>query len=127
MRFFCIVICLLGMTFSAMATVDLEQTMKNMALQYKQTRDIQQSADLVPILDELIILTQQALEAKFADDKATQYTTGLHKVLTELKAAKHAAEQDDLPQAKQHLQQVDVLRKEYHKLRKVSFWQILFG
>ncbi|MDP5141201.1 cytochrome b562 [Rheinheimera baltica] len=127
MRVFSIVICLLGMTFSAMATVDLEQTMKNMALQYKQTRDIQQSADLVPILDELIVLTQQALEAKFADDKAKQYNTGLQKVLTELNAAKHAAEQDDLPQAKQHLQQVDALRKEYHKLRKVSFWQILFG
>lgn len=120
-------LCCLLYSVSAMASVDLEKTMKNMAFQYKQAYDAQSAEQLLPLLDELITLTQQSAGADFSADKAAQFKQGLQQVLAELQLAKQAAEQDDVDQAKLHLQQVDALRKEYHQQRKISIWQLLFG
>ncbi|MEH8018164.1 cytochrome b562 [Rheinheimera muenzenbergensis] len=114
-------------TVAVNAAVDLEQTMKNMGFQFKQAIEMSDSSQLLPVLDELIILTLQAQQGPFADDKAEQFRQGLVKVHTELVAAKAAAQRDDMATAQQHLRQVEALRKEYHKQRKVSFWQLLFG
>jgi soluble cytochrome b562 len=126
------VICLsLGLLCSGMVVaepaIDLEQTMKNMAFQYKQVYQSDSTAQMLPILQTLIGLTEQALEANIAPDKLVQYQQGLHKVLAELKLAQAAALQQDIELARQHLQQVDRLRKDYHKLREVSIWDLLFG
>ena len=126
MRNFYFSLCLIC-TFAASAAVDLEQTMKNMGFQFKQAIEATDSATLLPVLDELIAQTEQAQQATFAADKAEQFREGLAKVLTELGAAKAAAQQDDIASAQQHLRQVDALRKQYHKQRKVSIWQLLFG
>ena len=126
MRNFCLSLCLC-VTFAVSAAVDLEQTMKNMGFQFKQAIEATDSATLLPVLDELIAQTEQAQQATFAADKAEQFREGLAKVLTELSAAKAAAQQDDIASAQQHLRQVDALRKQYHKQRKVSIWQLLFG
>lgn len=126
MRNFCLSLCLC-FAFAASAAVDLEQTMKNMGFQFKQAIEATDSATLLPVLDELIAQTEQAQQATFAADKAEQFREGLAKVLTELGAAKAAAQQDDIASAQQHLRQVDALRKQYHKQRKVSIWQLLFG
>ncbi|QBL08860.1 hypothetical protein E0Z06_04710 [Rheinheimera sp. D18] len=127
MRAFCLCLFFFSASVFADTKIDLEKTMKNMAFHYKQAYDTQQTADLVPILTELITLTQQALIAEFAPDKAEQFKQGLDKVLAELQLAKLAAEQDDLAETKSHLRKVDALRKDYHKLRKVSIWDLLFG
>ncbi|MDP2715372.1 cytochrome b562 [Rheinheimera sp.] len=127
MRVLCFSLCCLFYSVSATASVDLEKTMKNMAFQYKQAYDAQSAEQLLPLLDELITLTQQSAGADFAADKAEQFKQGLQQVLAELQLAKQAAEQDDVAQARLHLQQVDALRKEYHQQRKVSIWRLLFG
>ena len=127
MRILCFSLCWLFYSVSAVASVDLEQTMKNMGFQFKQAIEATDSATLLPVLDELIAQTEQAQQATFAADKAEQFREGLAKVLTELGAAKAAAQQDDIASAQQHLRQVDALRKQYHKQRKVSIWQLLFG
>ncbi|MGP9801585.1 cytochrome b562 [Rheinheimera sp. NSM] len=120
-------LCCLLYSVSVTASVDLEKTMKNMAFQYKLAYDAQSAEQLLPLLDELIILTQQSAGADFAADKAEQFKQGLQQVLAQLQLAKQAAEQDDVTQARLHLQQVDALRKEYHQQRKVSIWRLLFG
>ena len=127
MRSVAVAVLLMFLSFSASASVDLEQTMKNMAFQYKAASKVQTSAELTPVLDELIRLTQQSLTASYPADKEAQFKQGLNKVLAELNAAKKAAAAEDVALAKQHLQKVDALRKEYHKLRKVSFWDLLCG
>lgn len=127
MRSVAVAVLFMFLSFSASASVDLEQTMKNMAFQYKAASKVQTSAELSPVLDELILLTQLSLTAPYPADKEVQFKQGLNKVLAELNAAKQAAAAEDLALAKQHLQNVDALRKEYHKLRKVSFWDLLFG
>src|SRR5690606_26608584 len=99
----------------------------NMGFQFKQAIEITDSNKLLPVLDELIVLTGQAKQAQFADDKAEQFRQGLAQVQTELQSAKAAAQRDDMAAAQQHLRQVEALRKEYHKQRKVSIWQLLFG
>ncbi|NRQ42771.1 hypothetical protein HRH59_09435 [Rheinheimera sp. YQF-2] len=126
MRTISLGLCLF-LTFTAGAAVDLEQTMKNMGFQFKQAIEITDSNKLLPVLDELIMLTGQAKQAQFADDKAEQFRQGLAQVQTELQSAKAAAQRDDMAAAQQHLRRVEALRKEYHKQRKVSIWQLLFG
>ncbi|PKM20808.1 MAG: hypothetical protein CVV11_04795 [Gammaproteobacteria bacterium HGW-Gammaproteobacteria-15] len=127
MRILCFSLCWLLYSVSAVASVDLEKTMKNMAFQYKQAYDAQSAEQLLPRLDELISLTQQSVLADFEPDKAEQFKHGLQQVLAELQLARQAATEDDVAQAKLHLQKVDALRKEYHQQRKVSIWCLLFG
>ncbi|WP_040551868.1 cytochrome b562 [Rheinheimera nanhaiensis] len=109
------------------AAVDVEKTMKNMGFEFKQAIESSDRAQLVTHLNKLIRLTQQAQQASFPADKAGQFQQGLTEVLAELENAQQAAAEGNLQQAQQHLRQVDTLRKHYHKLRKVSFWQLLFG
>ncbi|MDX1391534.1 MAG: cytochrome b562 [Rheinheimera sp.] len=111
----------------AATAVDLEKTMKNMAFQYKQAYQSENSAQMLAPLQHLIELTEQALQADFSAEQAQHYQHGLQQVLSQLQSAHAAAVKQDVALAKQHLLQVDSLRKEYHQQRKVSIWQLLFG
>jgi soluble cytochrome b562 len=127
MRVFLLSIGFFCCSVLADAAVDLEKTMKSMAFQYKQACETQHSSELILRLDEFIGLTELALQANFSADKAAQFKQGLQQVLQTLHAAKKAALLNDMPLAKNHLRQVDKLRKDYHKQREVSIWQLLFG
>ncbi|MGI5309310.1 cytochrome b562 [Rheinheimera sp. WS51] len=111
----------------AAATVDLEKTMKEMAFQYKKAHEATTIVQLTPHIENLKLLTQTSLTAEFPEDKADKFKQGLELVLQELTAAEHALDAQNLSAAKQHLKAVDKLRKQYHKHRKVSIWQLLFG
>lgn len=128
MRIFCVSLLFCSLLISAETPrVDVEQTMKNMGFYYKQAMDAKAVDELRPALQQLIELTKQAQTASYPTDKAEQFQQGLQLVLTELEAAHRAATQQDMVEAKLHLQKVDTLKKQYHKLRKVSIWQLLFG
>jgi soluble cytochrome b562 len=128
MRVFFLTVCLcLSFVVAAQPGVDLAQTMKTMAFQYNKAYQSENSSDMLPVLQTLIDLTEQALQATFTADKAGQYQQGLQQVLAELQLAHAAASEQDIALAKRHLKQVESLRKDYHKLRKVSFWDLLFG
>lgn len=60
-------------------------------------------------------------------DKADVFQEGLDKVLAELTLAKQAAVADDAVKLQQHLAAVEQLKKRYHKERRFSFWQLIFG
>lgn len=113
--------------FTVSAAVDLEKTMKNMGFQFKKAVETSESAQLLPLLDELITLTVQAQQANFPTDKTETYQRGLIEVMTQLESARAAALSDDMTLAHQHLREVDTLRTKYHKQRKVSVWRLLFG
>lgn len=128
MRIFCVSLLFCSFLLSAETPrVDVEQTMKNMGFYYKLAMDAKAVDELRPALQQLIELTMQAQTASYPADKAEQFQQGLQLVLTELEAAQLAATQQDMVAAKAHLQKVDALKKQYHKLRKVSIWQLLFG
>ena len=107
--------------------VNLERTMKTMGFAHKQASDASTTAEALPFVEKLQKLVQQAKQAPLPSDKAEVYNEGLDKVLAELALAKAAVTADDLPKLKQHLQQIEQLKKQYHKERKFSFWQLIFG
>nr|WP_255511329.1 cytochrome b562 [Zobellella iuensis] len=111
----------------ASPVVNLETTMKNMGLAYKQAHRAEDIDSLLPRLAELAELTETAKQAPFPADKADLYRQGLREVLAAINAAEQAALANDHALAQQRLQQVDELRKQYHKERRVSWWHILFG
>lgn len=123
-----LLVLLCGFAMPALATLpDLEAVMKNMGFQFKQAVSATTAAEARPHLTELAVLTRQATQANFPEDKAAVYNEGLDKLMVEVLAAKQAADSDNLVQLKVHLQQIDELRKQYHKERRSSIWKLLFG
>ena len=123
---FALVMCLI-LPLQAVAVPDLEATMKNMGFKFKKAREATTVIEVQPYLQELTNLTELAATAHFPEEKAVVYREGLDKVLVELQAAEIAAVNDDMPLVQQHLQQIDNLRKQYHKERRSSIWKLLFG
>ncbi|HAW92380.1 MULTISPECIES: cytochrome b562 [unclassified Arsukibacterium] len=107
--------------------VNLETTMKNMGLALKQAREADSPQAAQHYISELETLTEQATRAQFPEDKAQLYLEGLRKVQLTLQSAQLAAAAGDNAKLQQTLAEVEQLRKHYHKQRKVSFWQLLFG
>ncbi|WP_372626523.1 cytochrome b562 [Arsukibacterium sp.] len=126
-RFICCLLIILPLTTIASNSVNLETTMKNMGLALKQAREAATPQAAQPYIAELTELTALAKTAQFPEDKALTYREGLNKVLLALQQAQRAAEAGDQAKLKTALAEVEALRKHYHKQRKVSFWQLLFG
>ncbi|WP_214000842.1 cytochrome b562 [Arsukibacterium sp.] len=126
-RFLLCLLLMLPLTVDANNNVDLEATMKNMGLALKQAREAASPQAAIPFIGKLTELTEQAKMARFPEDKAQTYLEGLDKVLLTLQRARIAADAGDEQQLQQALTEVDKLRRHYHKQRKVSFWQLLFG
>lgn len=120
-------LCFSVTTAMANQPVNLESTMKTMGFAFKQATEANTTAEALPFLEKLHRLTEQAKSAPLPADKASVFTEGLDKVLAELVLAKQAVASDDMPKLQQHLKQVDALKKQYHKERRFSFWQLIFG
>lgn len=122
-----ILLCFLLWCGQAVAKVDVEKTMKEMAFQYKQAYDANDPTTMLPALLELGRLTEIALGADYQPEQAADFKQGLQQVHTAVQLATEAARQQNIEEAKTQLRQVDKLRKQYHDKRKVSIWQLLFG
>ncbi|RVT46205.1 cytochrome b562 family protein [Rheinheimera sediminis] len=107
--------------------VDMEKTMKQMALNFKQAKEAQSVEQMRLALASFETQLQQAQQGKFQADKAELYQQGLKELAIEVDQAQLLLEQQNLDGAKQHLVKIDELRKKYHKHRKPSFWQLIFG
>lgn len=107
--------------------VDMEKTMKQMALNFKQAKEAQSVEQMTLALASFETQLQQAQQGKFQADKAELYQQGLKELAVEVDQAQLLLEQQDLEGAKQHLVKIDELRKKYHQHRKPSFWQLIFG
>lgn len=109
------------------ATDDLEASMKELSHQMKQAMQATDSSVATSHVSKM----QQELAAiqayKFSNDKQAVFQEGLTKVATQLTTAQALLAQNKLDEAKQALQQVDMLKKEYHKKRSPSIWELFFG
>lgn len=107
--------------------VDMEKTMKQMALNFKQAKEAQSVEQMTLALASFETQLQHAQQGKFQADKAELYQQGLKELAVEVDQAQLLLDQQNLEGAKQHLVKIDELRKKYHKHRKPSFWQLIFG
>lgn len=114
-------------TATVAATTDVEATMKLMALYYKKAlaaADIPQMQSEINALQHEVARVQQY---KFPVEKQPLFQKGLNEVQQQLTLVQQKLTEGDLSAAKQQLVQVDQLKKQYHKERSPSFWQLLFG
>lgn len=109
------------------ATTDVEATMKAMALHYKKAlaaTDIPQMENEIKALQHEVARVQQY---QFPAEKQQLFQKGLSDVQQQLLLVQQSLFAGDLASAKQQLGMVDKLKKQYHKERSPSFWQLLFG
>lgn len=114
-------------TTTAAATKDVEATMKAMALHYKKAHaaaDIEQMQNEINALQQEIATVQSY---QFPPEKQQLFQKGLTEVQQQLLLVQQQLLAGDMVQAKELLIQVDLLKKQYHKQRSPSFWQLLFG
>lgn len=116
-----------SLVVQAAEPLTLERTMKTMGFAFKQASEAANPAAALPHLEKLHRLTHDAKRAPMPTDKADVFQEGLDKVLAELTLAKQAAAADDAVKLQQHLAAVEQLKKRYHKERRFSFWQLIFG
>lgn len=109
------------------ATSDIEATMKKMGYTFKQAmlaEDVPAMTLQVSALSDLVASVQAY---QFTPEKQQVFQQGLSKVAAQLTLVQAELAKNDLAGAKQALTQVDSLKKQYHKERAPSFWQLIFG
>lgn len=109
------------------ASTDVEATMKAMAFAYKKAiaaTDVPQMQQQISELQQLVASVQLV---QFPPEKQAKFQQGLTEVQLQLDLVQASLVANNHEQAKQQLKQVDVLKKQYHKERSPSFWQLLFG
>jgi soluble cytochrome b562 len=109
------------------ASTDVEATMKAMSFAYKKAM----AATDVPQMQQHITYLQQRVASvqlhQFPEGKQAKFQQGLTEVQLQLDLVQASLVANNHEQAKQQLKQVDVLKKQYHKERSPSVWQLLFG
>ncbi len=111
-------------TATTEATTDVEAAMKQMGFVYKKAMQATDLASFRQHATEFAKVVSNVQQYQFAADKQQVFMQGLAKVQQQTQQALAAA---DLASAQQQFAQIDQLRKQYHKERSVSFWQLLFG
>lgn len=109
------------------ASTDVEATMKAMAFAYKKAMtaaDVPQMQQQISELQQLVASVQLV---QFPPEKQVKFQQGLTEVQLQLDLVQVSLVANNQEQAKQQLKQVDILKKQYHKERSPSFWQLLFG
>lgn len=112
---------------TVVATTDVEATMKAMALIYKKA---QAAADIKQMQSEINALQHEIAKVQsyqFPPEKQPLFQQGLSEVQQQLLLVQQQLLDGNMAQAKEQLTQVDLLKKQYHKQRSPSFWQLLFG
>lgn len=118
---------LLACSSVSASDVDMEKTMKQMALSFKQAKEAQSVEQMTVALAGFETQLQLAQQGKFQPDKTELFQQGLKELAVELDQTQLLLEQKDLVGAQQQLIKMDELRKKYHKHRSPSFWQLIFG
>jgi soluble cytochrome b562 len=114
-------------TSTVAATTDVEATMKAMALHYKKA---QAAADIKQMQNEINALQHEIATVQsyqFPPEKQQLFQKGLTELQQQLLLVQQQLLAGNMAQAKEQLTQVDLLKKQYHKQRSPSFWQLLFG
>lgn len=105
-----LMVLIFSQTVAANEMSDLEKTMKNIGLAYKQSVEATQLAEFNGAIDEFIKLIEQSKQAKFYKE-AEKSVQGLDKVLTQAQLAKKVANEQGLEAAKNHSKQLIIYAK----------------
>lgn len=108
--------------------IDLKVTMKHMRFEYNQALETSSASEFSTHINKMSALLAKAQSYQFSPERAKISLEGLDKVETVL----NTIQQTDITVAnlatiQAQLEQVDSLRKEYHKKAKPSIWQLIFG
>lgn len=109
------------------ATDDLEASMKELSFQLKQAMQATEATKAAEHVSKMQAELAAIQAFKFSSDKQAVFQEGLTKVATQLTSAQSLLADNKLAEAKTALQQVDMLKKEYHKKRSPSIWELFFG
>jgi soluble cytochrome b562 len=120
-----LILFLLGLLIAnPLAAGELKPTMKEMRLHYKQAMDATTAEQFNQKVKLFLTELQIAREFDFSSDKAKLSMEGLNKVHDKVIALPTATEAN-LAAVKEEFDQVDELRKEYHKKVKPSVFDLL--
>jgi soluble cytochrome b562 len=109
------------------ASTDVEATMKEMAFAYKKAMASTDMNEIQHYIQQLQQLVKSVQLVTFSADKQVKFQQGLTEVQAQLTLVQASLAAQNIDQAKQQLKQVDVLKKQYHKERSPSIWQLFFG
>lgn len=113
---------------SEIDSIDLKVTMKEMRLAYTQAMKSTSADEFtlqINAMSERLVIAQSY---NFSPDRAEMSHQGLDKVEAVLNSVqKINVTEANLDLVKAKLEQVDSLRKEYHKKSKPSVWDLIFG
>lgn len=109
------------------ASTDVEATMKAMAFANKKAMAATDVPQMQQHITELQQLVRSVQLVQFPPEKQAKFQQGLTEVQLQLDLVQASLIANNMEQAKQQLKQVDVLKKQYHKDRSPSIWQLLFG
>ncbi len=127
MKYLLILLLFCTSNLFAAEKIDLEATMKKTAFTYKKAMQATDINTLTLHVIELKKLIELCKKAKFSPDKKAISIEGFNKVLKHIKAVNKLISANQFDKAKLELKQIDLLRKQYHKHHKPSFWQLIFG
>ncbi|WP_158768589.1 cytochrome b562 [Paraglaciecola sp. L1A13] len=110
-----------------MASTDVEATMKSMSFTYRQAMQATDPSAMHSMIDKLQQLVTSVQLVQFEPKRQTILQQGLTEVQTQLSLVQQSLGASDIKTAKQRLQKVIALKKQYHKERSPSIWRLLFG
>jgi soluble cytochrome b562 len=109
-------------------SIELKVTMKQMRLAYTQAMKTTSVDEFAAHIDEMSKRLAVAQSYNFSPDRAEMSNQGLDKVESILNSIQQTdITEENLAIAKNKLEDVDSLRKEYHKKSKPSIWSLIFG
>lgn len=111
----------------AQASTDVAATMKTMAFQLKQARSAKDIASMQLHLTAFKQAVASVQLVQFPAEKQQKFQQGFREVQAQVSIVEQTLQLGDLTLAQQQLAEIDVLKKQYHQQRSVSFWQLLFG
>ena len=109
------------------ASTDVEATMKSMSFTYRQAMQAADPKAMHSMVDKLQQLVSSVQVVQFEPKRQTILQQGLQEVQTQLNLVQQSLGASDIKKAKQQLQEVIALKKQYHKERSPSIWRLLFG
>ncbi|WP_289032092.1 cytochrome b562 [uncultured Paraglaciecola sp.] len=109
------------------ASTDVEATMKSMALAYQQAMVATEPSAMQSKVTKLKQLVASVQLVRFEPKRQSILQQGLTEVQAQLDLVNASLTEGDMTTAKQQLEKVDALKKQYHKKRSPSIWELLFG
>jgi soluble cytochrome b562 len=109
------------------ASTDVEATMKTMSMTYKKAMLATEPNVMLELVTELKQLVASVQLVQFDQKRQSILQQGLTEVQLQLDLVHTSLVASDITMAKQQLERVDALKKQYHKKRSPSLWQLLFG